>query len=300
MIRKFYKFYSKDKASFGHRLSKSVTRELYKNSFYKYIKRRTQKRVIPKNWIFIVGNYNSGTTLLFDIIAAHKNVASLPTESPIYTDVFKRGDEIGWGRNWVNVRKRVALPSIMQPDRVEKLLSDLSPIWRNAKAAYFLDKTITNIERMLWIDKNLPNVKFIGLVRNGYASSEGMCRKSRPVGQAAHEYGKSEYDFSFAAQQWVMANEKMMENAEKVGGFMLVKYEDLVRDPKSMINDVFNYLNLRTDNYKVTGSEICVDSRVFNLKNMNDKSFAALSLSQISDFNIVAKDTMAKFNYSLL
>ena len=58
---------------------------------------------IPKNkkWVFLVGCYNSGTTLLAEILGKHPSISALPTEGHFITDQFVKDYEIGLPRMWV-------------------------------------------------------------------------------------------------------------------------------------------------------------------------------------------------------
>ena len=48
-----------------------------------------------KTWIFLVGSYNSGTTLLAEFLGHHPSISALPTEGYFITDQFVKDYDIG-------------------------------------------------------------------------------------------------------------------------------------------------------------------------------------------------------------
>ena len=58
---------------------------------------------VPRNktWVFLVGCYNSGTTLLAELLGQHPSISTLPTEGHFITDEFVKDYDIGLPRMWV-------------------------------------------------------------------------------------------------------------------------------------------------------------------------------------------------------
>ena len=54
----------------------------------------------PRQWVFVVGCYNSGTTLLHDVPANHPDVAHLPREGQYCTDQLLVPKDAGLARSW--------------------------------------------------------------------------------------------------------------------------------------------------------------------------------------------------------
>ena len=67
-----------------------VTARLRHNKIWSEILSRTGKRLKNKNWIFITGCYNSGTTLLNQILSTHSRISGLPDEGVMLTDQLVR------------------------------------------------------------------------------------------------------------------------------------------------------------------------------------------------------------------
>ena len=253
----------------------------------------------PKNWIVLVGSYNSGTTILKEIITSHPDVASFHLEATRYTKVFTRPETLGWTRNWLKIRDYIALPNEKDEPKYQQLLRDLSPLW-NRRATHYLEKSITNIERIGWINQNFPNVKFVVILRNGYAATEGMIRKANPTGQAAQAYGKDKYEFSFAGQQWEMGNKHLFEALEKMENYKLIRYEDMCANPQAVLSDLLTWLGLDMQHYRFDGGNIWAGSRMFTLKNRNQNSFKALKPDDIAAFNQAVGPYMQQLGYPLL
>ena len=52
----------------------------------------------PKQWVFLLGCYNSGTTILRDVLGAHPEVSTMPREGVKLTDLFPTPEHQGWFR----------------------------------------------------------------------------------------------------------------------------------------------------------------------------------------------------------
>ncbi len=252
----------------------------------------------PKSWIVLVGSYNSGTTILKELISTHPDVASFHLEATRYTDIFKRPETLGWTRNWLKIKDYISLPDEQNPALYRQFLRDLSPLW-NKRGRTYLEKSISNIERMGWIEHNFPNVRFVAIVRNGYAATEGMIRKGKPEGQAAIEYGADKYAFDFAGQQWEMGNRHLLANLKNTKQSMLIRYEDMVADPANTIRTLFEFLELDTAACRFEGQKVWVGNREFTLTNMNEKSFKVLKQADIEAFNKAVGPFMQELNYPL-
>jgi len=52
-----------------------------------------------KSYLFVVGCYNSGTTLLADMLTQHPEISPLPTEGSALTDALPRPEDLVSRRN---------------------------------------------------------------------------------------------------------------------------------------------------------------------------------------------------------
>ena len=132
----------------------------------------------PKAWLFIVGCYNSGTTLLANLLSAHPDISVLPTEGQFLTDQLTRDYEVGLGRMW---HKREDLFRLTEND-VGPDATRIKKEWGlrlDRSRAVLVEKSPPNTPRTRWLQANFENSHFLSIVRNGYAVAEGIVRKGR-------------------------------------------------------------------------------------------------------------------------
>ena len=58
----------------------------------------TGRSLAPDRWVFVVGCYNSGTTLLANLLEAHPAINGLAREGVELTDALRRPELAGWPR----------------------------------------------------------------------------------------------------------------------------------------------------------------------------------------------------------
>ncbi len=277
-------------------IRKEIIGRLYSKPFVRLLVSPFFKSTTPKNWIFIVGCYNSGTTILREILGAHPSISGLPKEGVRFTKEFGRPEDLGWTRNWIYCQDYIHLKPGLDSNKSSKLIRDWSPLWDRSKS-HFLEKSISNIERMEWIDVNLDNVYFIGIIRNGFAVVDGIRRKAKPKGPAIDQYGATEYSVKTAASQWLMANQNMLKYSKKVKNFLQIEYERFADDPKGVIDEICQFLKI-TNAYTTIGNTIKISDAEFTVRNMNEKSINRLTEEEISVIESTAGSLLSKFNYT--
>lgn len=247
----------------------------YASAFVRAVVRPVFETRVPNRWIFLVGCYNSGTTLTRELLALHPHVRSIPKEGVRYTSVLKRPEDLGWNRMWIRCEEYVSLPAVPDAESARRLRKDWSPWVRSDRA--FLEKSVANVTRMEWLDLNFDDAYFIGVIRNGYAAAEGIRRRATPTGNAAKILGGDSYPVEMAGQQWVRANERLLEAADRVGRFHMLRYEDLVRDPAASLSSAWRFLDLEPMDVRVTDGAVRLGGREFRISNRNDESWSRLS-----------------------
>ena len=130
-------------------------------------------------WIFVVGCYNSGTTLLSKILEQHPKIAGLPDEGQFLTDHLVTPAAVGIPRLWVEKEEIFRFDPNEKRDIVQKIKTDWLGNITKPFAEYILEKSPPNTGRMLWLQENFPNSFFIHIVRNGYAAALGIEKKIR-------------------------------------------------------------------------------------------------------------------------
>lgn len=247
----------------------------------------------PEKWLFLVGCYNSGTTLLAEMLNQHPDISGLPTEGHFITDQFIKDFEVGLPRMWAEREELFRLTENDEgpdPVRVKKewgMRFDLSkPV--------LLEKSPPNSVRTRWLNKHFQPAYFIVIIRNGYAVSEGIARKADP------KHLRDGWPIEQCAWQWRRSIEVLEEDSVYLQNILWIKYEDLVRDPLGELNKIAKFVDLRPfDNFD-TESNFSIHERKEPIRDLNTVSIDRLSISQIKKINDVAGETLSRFRYDII
>lgn len=244
-----------------------------------------------RTWVFLVGCYNSGTTLLAELLGTHPDISALPTEGLFITDQFVKDFQLGVPRMWVDREDLFRLTENdagPDPVRLKKewgMRLDLSkPI--------FLEKSPPNAAKTRWLQANFANAKFIAIVRNGYAVAEGISRKAVP----SHRI--TSWPIEKSAYQWVRSNEILLEDAEHLREITWVKYEDLAADTLRTLNEITQFLGIRPFADFESGKTWKIHERAEMIRNMNEESFDRLNALEKKAINEIAGAMLEKFSYN--
>ena len=251
----------------------------------------------PKKWVFVVGCYNSGTTLLRDLVALHPDVSALAREGVRYTDALARPEDYGWTRMWAECLDRIALAPRPDPDRARTIVADWSPLY-DARRSIFVEKSISNVPRMEWLDCNFTNAYFVGIIRNPYAVAESIRRRARPRPPVSDRLG-DRYPIEMTARQWLVANAMLLDVAARVERFTLVRYEELVADPRKAMETVFRFLDEPTPAMAFEHGVLSVAGKRMPIATTtNETSVARLSPTELACVNDVIAADLDRFGYA--
>jgi len=250
---------------------------------------------IPKNktWVFLVGCYNSGTTLLAEILGQHPEISALPTEGHFITDEFVKDYDIGLPRMWV---KREDIFCLTEDDEGPDPLR-LQKEWGmrlDLRKPVLLEKSPPNAAKTRWLQKHFENAHFVGIVRNGYAVSEGISRKAEPRHLA------DGWPIEMSAYQWKRSNEILIRDAEYLKKFIWVKYEDLAADTLGTLNKIAEFIGVARFEGNELGRSWKIHERDEAIRDMNEASIAKLQPGDIEAINQVAGNLLTSFGYKLL
>lgn len=250
---------------------------------------------IPKNkkWVFLVGCYNSGTTLLAELLGQHPSISALPTEGHFITDQFIKDYDIGLPRMWVEREDLFRLTDNDEGPDVVRLQKEW--IMRiNRTKPVFLEKSPPNSAKTRWLQKHFENAYFVGLIRDAYAVSEGITRKADP------KHLKNSWPIEMSAYQWKRSNEVLLQDSEYLKRFIWVKYEELTLDIVGTLNKITDFIGIepyeKFENDKIWS----IHERNEQVRNMNPESIKKLTREQIDKINIVAGDMIEQFGYTRL
>ena len=240
---------------------------------------------MPKNkkWLFILGCYNSGTTLLHDLLAKSPEVASLPGEGQFLSNQFLLPSHIGLSRMWVKKFDTFYLDENNKEPNASKLKKQWFSYMNDRSKPVLMQKSPTDIARIKWLDHNFENAYFIGIIRNGFAVAEGINRKAG-------------FSIEEASEQWKVSNEVMLRDLDTVKHSKVITYENLSDDPSSILKDVCDFCGIT--NYSLNENEdLNIHGVSSGVKNMNFKSFESLKEEEKHKIESIAGDLLLKLNY---
>lgn len=277
----------------------AVLRTLYSQEFIRRLVRPLVPPRRPEKWLFVVGCYNSGTTVTQRLLAAHPQIRTLPWEGALITSVLPNPEDLGWTRMWLECPDHMRMPDRDDPRIVDQLLRDWAPWWGSG-GTVFLEKSISNGTRIPWLDRNLGPAWFVHIVRDGYCVAEGIRRKARPRQPVARDFGAT-YPLEMTARQWVAANQMILRDARGLAHYHFLRYEDLVRDPVQEIRRIWEFVGLAPvpieigpDTLSITGTTIPFS------RTMNRASRSQLSPAECQLITPIIAEEQTRLGYALM
>lgn len=246
-----------------------------------------------KTWVFIVGCYNSGTTLLSELLGQHPSISSLPTEGHFITDQFVKDFDVGLPRMWVEREDLFRLDENNHgpdPLRVKKEWA----MRMNLRKPVLLEKSPSNSAKTRWLQANFENAHFVGIMRNGYAVAEGITRKADP------KHLVNSWPIEMSAYQWKRSNEVLRQDAEHLKRFIWITYEELAEDTIGTLNKITDFVGIKNFKSFETGQKWSIHERDEQVRNMNAENIKRLTPTQIESINQIAGDMLDEFGYERL
>lgn len=241
----------------------------------------------PEKWVFLVGCYNSGTTLLAKLLGAHPKIGSMPREGQFYTDQLVTPISVGLPRLWATVPERFYMDeNTPNTANIPRMMRQWGAHFNDHTRPVLLEKSPPNAARTRWLQKAFPNAHFIGILRNGYAVAEGIHRKEG-------------HSLESGITQWLKSNQTMLADFEHLENKILIRYEDLTARPDKTLKDILSFLNLDTDGFSVSGQTWQIHEQTTTIKNMNPRSFKALSNAQRQEIEVIAGSLLQKLDYQI-
>lgn len=272
---KVQRFLARNRGQLVRGFLREVSTKAYLRPWVRAIVRPFVRAREPQRWVFLVGCYNSGTTILREILEAHPQISALPFEGVRLTNAFPDLEASDWPRMMYQSREIWDLPDAGAARRVARAKADWA-LWWGRSAKIFLEKSIDNTTRIAWLRRHFGKTTFIAITRNGYCVAEGILRRSKPQGEAIREVGET-YPLSMIADQWVAFEDKMVAELDPQGGDIHMTYEDLMRDPVPILKEVFAALDLAPPELVFEGTVLTVGPRKFDLVDQNAQSLSRLA-----------------------
>lgn len=249
----------------------------------------------PKKWVFIVGCYNSGTTLLAEIFEKHPQLAVLHDEGVMLTNQLPRPEDFGWRRMWCQCEDKMQIEkskTVYSAQTIKRHWSHF--VKKNPEIV--VEKSIANATRMEFLQDHFPNSYFIYIVRDGYAVAEGIRRKAEVMPEHQEELG-SQYPIEFPAKQWQRSMEVVDKQKEKIKNILEISYEEFTADVKGCSLKITEYLNIDPFDEALLQSDFEVHKNKMKVSNQNKKSYLRLNEEEWNTINKWAEKGLKKYNY---
>ena len=222
----------------------------------------------PKGAIFVVGVYNSGTTMIKDILGLHPEISTLPIEGDKLTNLLPNHEGRAWPRGVYGElfkvsRERREFPAL----DVESLLSDWRPWVRNG--AWLVEKSVLNSFRIKRLQDCFPNVRFLCIFRDPSEVVSGIARRSKPRGVAKQLLRAGNYPDQFLLRQWLTFYKTIWQDCQKYNcRVYFVNYQSVLSTPKETIENVFKFLDVDVPSITETSRGIAVGEKEFLLNRL--------------------------------
>jgi SAM-dependent methyltransferase len=239
----------------------------------------------PERWLFIVGCYDSGTTLLHRLLAVHPDVGSMVDEGQYRTTELLRPADAGLARLWALQPERFRLDehSIPGPD-VDRIKRQWGFWFNDPRRRVLVEKTPANAARVRWLDRHFENAHFVAVIRNGYAVAEGIRRK------AGHP-------LALAARQWARSNRIMLDDLAQVPRVLIVRYEDLAARPEETCAAVLSFVGLDPGLLSLENRTWRIHEYDAPVLDMNRQSIERLSAADRAIVREEAGDVLRELGY---
>jgi hypothetical protein len=247
----------------------------------------------PDKWLFLVGCYNSGTTLLAQLLSRHPSISGLATEGHFITDQFVKDYEVGLPRMWAGREELFRLTEADEGPDAVRIKKEWGMRLDRSKPV-LLEKSPPNTIRVRWLQKHFAPAYFVAIVRNGYAVAEGITRKADP------RHLRDSWPIEQSAWQWRRSNEVLEEDAPHLRHLLWVRYEELAADPLPVLNRIAEFVGLPPFAGFDADASFSVHERKDSVRDLNVESIRRLSPAQITRVNEVAGDMLTRYGYPLL
>lgn len=252
----------------------------------------------PEKWVFVVGCFNSGTTLLQKILASHPGVSGPPREGVRFTDVLSNLEENGHHMIWDEKFQDYKHPAVSDIDALRKIKKDWGLFWQSGSNV-FLDKSVANTARIGWLNRAFPNAYFIGIHRNGLCVTEGLRRRAMPPQWYQKREGSQQYTYETIANQWVLANELMLSSFENMPNSLIVRFEDLVADPLQVTQSCVEFLQLETEMVSQSENTLYMGGKRFDIHNPNPASLERIGRTGRCESKPMIEKMMHRLGYEI-
>ncbi len=243
--------------------------------------------------IFVVGCCNSGTTILWRALKKHNELDGPETEGQDLQELPL------CMRHFLGKKtfRMFAHPTfkysyhLKENDFEKSVAQRLADLYAEhlEPGKRLIEKSPANLLRTRFLQSVFPDATFVIIVRNGIAVSEGIVRKRWYDPERPHMAGLKT-TIEEASLQWHHANRIILQDKIYLKRYIMVKYEDLVKDTNKVLHSILNFCECSISDFPIPGFE----------KNLNAKQIARLSLTEKNAIHKIANKTLRYFGYNCL
>jgi len=245
-----------------------------------------------KRWLFLVGCYNSGTTLLSRLLGTHPEIAALPVEGQFLTDQFPADYELAVPRMWTMREDLFRLTEADRGPDARRLTREWAMRLDRTRPV-FLEKSPPNAARTRWLQANFESPVFVAIVRNGYAVAEGIRRKAEP------HHLRDGWSIGDCARQWARSNEILLEDAEHLDRILWITYEELAASPDETLDRILELAGVASGAID-TSRDWRIHERRDAIRDMNTESIGRLTRADRAEITTIARPMLDRFGYEVL
>ena len=247
-------------------------------------------------WVFVLGCYNSGTTLLSRILGTHPGVTALPQEGSSLTTILVGPEELGWPRMWLRCEGEILRREAgLTTTEMQTLRRHWAP-WLPRSSERVVEKSVSNVLRIELLNDTFPEARFVHIVRNGYAVAEGIRRRARPGRRGNPEF-KGEYPIDLCARQWRSSYERVHAVPGEIP-IVEIRYEDLVREPSNTLRTVTDFLEIRPLPAAALGRSWSFQEYDSGIVDMNAGSLSRLNDTDVAAIHAAAGELLDQLGYA--
>ena len=241
----------------------------------------------PDLWVFIVGCYGSGTTLLNHMLATLPQVGSLSKEGQFLTDQLASPRDYGLARLWALQPERFCLDE-NSPDRrrADTIKRQWGSQFNDVSRPVLVEKSVPNMARIRWLERHFDPARFIAIVRSPFAVAESIRRKKA-------------YPLQDCARQWLRSNEIMLRDLEQVSGKLVIRYEDLTENPNLGWREILAFIGIENTQGDISEREWQIHGRNSRITNMNARYLESMSAEDLAVVTRQTEPLLDRFGYRL-
>jgi hypothetical protein len=149
-------------------------------------------------------------------------------------DVYPTAGRLGGaGRFALNPEShRTEHSPLVNDESRERLLASWGRYWDDSKRV-LVEKSPPNVISARFLRALFPSSRFVMVVRHPI-----------PVALATRRWKPTPNDLDLLVRHWVVAHEIMLEDAQRIGGVAIVRYEDTMAAPAEEIGKLYAFLGL--------------------------------------------------------